>query len=158
MTIKERKIIVESPAKSPLPRSPDSSNKKISPSAKTTAAGILVSMINVQNELGENEMDKGDIHSRSGIDNTERPETHINASTTISALPNPGDSTPEIFHAGNNLQTQNNDKYWKTLSELPNSTDQTGIIFGISVIVGFFVFMFLYVTQIYMLFQAFLRT
>ena len=35
-------------------------------------------------------MDKRDINSRMGKDETERPESHINASTTVSALPNPG--------------------------------------------------------------------
>jgi hypothetical protein len=90
MIIKKRKRIVESPTQSPLPSSPDSSNKKMSPSAGTTAAGILVSMNKAQNESEENKMDKGDIHSRMGKDETERPESHINASTTISALPNPG--------------------------------------------------------------------
>ena len=90
MTIKKRKRIVESPTQSPLPSSPDSSNKKMSPSARTTAAGILVSMTKAQNESEENKMDKGEIHSRMGKDETERPESHINASTTISALPNPG--------------------------------------------------------------------
>ena len=45
MIIKKRKRIVESPNQSPLPISPDSSNKKRSPSSKTTAAGILVIII-----------------------------------------------------------------------------------------------------------------
>jgi hypothetical protein len=90
MIIKKRHRIVESPTQSPLPSSPDSSNKKMSPSARTTAAGILVSMTKEQNESEENKMDKEEIHSRMGKDETERPESHINASTTISALPNPG--------------------------------------------------------------------
>ena len=90
MIIKKRKNIVESPTQSPLPSSPDSSNKTMSPSARTTAAGISVSKTKAQNESEENEMDKRDIHSRMGKDETERPESHINASTTISALPNPG--------------------------------------------------------------------
>jgi DNA mismatch repair ATPase MutL len=90
MTIKKRKRRVESPTQSPLPRSPHSSNKKMSPSAKTTAAGILVSMTKAQNESYKNKMYMGEIHSRMGKDETERPESPIKASTTISALPNPG--------------------------------------------------------------------
>jgi hypothetical protein len=62
----------------------------MSPSARTTAAGILVSMTKAQNESEENKMDKVDIHSRMGKDETERPESHIKASTTISALSNSG--------------------------------------------------------------------